>query len=90
MKKLWEKIKKWAKETAAPWILKSWLQIVNVLIVFVAYGTLDNLGSANANLVGLWGFILAAYWVFWKLFGAEKVVMPQLKKLWHRIFGKKD
>ena len=47
MKKLWEKIKawlvaiwakvkKWAKETALPWLKVAWIQIVNVLVVFFA------------------------------------------------------
>ena len=90
MKKLWEKIKKWAKETAAPWLLKSWVQIINVLIILYAYGKLDELeASCSANLLGLWGFILIGYWLFWKLLGADKVVMPMLKKLWKKIFSKK-
>ena len=90
MKKLWEMIKKWAKETAGPWILKSWLQVVNVFIVFAAYGALDSAGIGGAGIIGLWAFILSGYWLFWKLLGADKVIMPQLKKLWHKIFGKKD
>jgi len=89
IKNLWEKILKWGKTTALPWLLKSWLQIVNVLIVLFAYGKLDDLGSPAAGLVGFWGFILLAYWIFWKFFGADKVVMPMLKKLWKKIFGKK-
>jgi hypothetical protein len=74
-KKLWEKIKKWAKETALPWLKKAWLQIVNVIIVLFAYGQLDNAGlSGAATLVGFWGFILLGYWIFWKLFGLDKVI----------------
>ena len=37
VKKLWEKIKKWLKETAGPAILKCWLQAVNVLIVLLVW-----------------------------------------------------
>jgi len=74
-KKLWEKVKKWAKETALPWLKKAWLQIVNVIIVLFAYGQLDNAGLAvAAGIVGFWGFILLAYWIFWKFFGTEKAV----------------
>ena len=74
-KKLWEKVKKWAKETALPWLKKAWLQIVNVIIVLFAYGQLDNAGLAvAAGIVGFWGFILLAYWIFWKFFGMEKAV----------------
>jgi hypothetical protein len=86
---MWEKIKKWSAETAGPWILRSWLQIVNILIVFVAYGKLDNLEAKGTALLGIWGFVLVGYWLFWKFFGADKVVMPLLRKLWKRIFGKK-
>ena len=46
-KKLWEKIKKWAKETALPWFKTAWVQIVNVLIVLFAYGKFDNAGMAG-------------------------------------------
>lgn len=75
MKNIWEKIKKWGSETALPWLKKAWLQIVNVLIVLYAYGQLDDVGHAvAATIVGLWGFILLGYWIFWKLFGADKVV----------------
>ena len=90
MKNLWEKIKKWWKKTAGPWILRSWLQIINVIIILSAYKTLDDLGSKKSVLVGFWGFILLAYWIFWKLFGGDKVVMPMLIKLWHKIFGIKN
>jgi len=81
LKALWEKIKKWAKETALPWLKKSWLQIVNVVIVLFAYGQLDNAGVAvAAGIVGLWGFILLGYWIFWKFLGADKVVKAFIKQ----------
>ena len=74
-KKLWDKVKKWAKETALPWLKKAWLQIVNVIIVLFAYGQLDDAGLAvAATIVGLWGFVLLGYWIFWKFFGADKAV----------------
>jgi len=80
LKALWEKIKKWAKETALPWLKKAWIQIVNVIIVLFAYGQLDNAGLAGAAaLVGLWGFILLGYWIFWKLFGFDKVWASLMK-----------
>lgn len=75
MKNIWEKIKKWAKQTALPWLKKAWLQIVNVIIVLYAYGQLDNAGLGVATaIVGFWGFILLGYWIFWKFFGADKAV----------------
>ena len=95
IKKIWALFLKWGKETALPWLLKSWLQIVNVLIVLYAYGKLDDAAifdhfpSGPAALVGFWAFILLAYWIFWKFFGVDKIIMPLLKKLWKKIFGKK-
>lgn len=89
IKRVWALFLKWGKETALPWLLKSWLQIVNVLIVLFAYGKLDDLGSPAAGLVGLWGFILLAYWIFWKFFGVDKMIMPMLKAWWKKKFGKK-
>ena len=73
MEKLWEKIKKWWNDTALIWIKKSWMQVVNIIIVFVAYNNTDSLPGTQA-IVGLWLFILIGYYVFWKLFGADKVV----------------
>lgn len=74
MKKIIEKIEAWLKATALPWLKKSWLQIVNVFMVLFAYSKLDDLQSSSATLVGLWGFVLLAYWIFWKFLGADKVV----------------
>lgn len=80
LKKLWELIKKWAVETALPWLKTAWLQIVNVFIVLFAYGKLDDCGSSATWLVGLWGFILLGYWIFWKFFGADKVIKAFIKQ----------
>lgn len=81
MKKLWEMIKKWAKETALPWLKTAWLQIVNVLVVLYAYGKLDDAGVAGAaTLVGLWGFVLLGYWIFWKFFGLDKAIKAFIKQ----------
>lgn len=81
MKNLWEKIKKWAKETALPWLKTAWLQIVNVFVVLFAYGKLDDAGLAGAStLVGLWGFVLLGYWIFWKFFGSDKVIKAFIKQ----------
>lgn len=76
MKKLWEKIKAWAKLTAWPWIKKSWMQIINIIVVLIAYSTLDNFvdqAPVAVTITGFWLFILLGYYIFWKLFGAEKM-----------------
>ena len=65
LKTIWEKIKKWAKETALPWVKKGAIQIINVIVVFFLYGQLDNmlnnewihLGFVTA-IAGLWAFVL--------------------------------
>ena len=87
LKNIWEKIKKWAKETALPWLLQGWLQIVNVFIIFFAYGKFDDLlqgkevdlGFATL-IVGFWAFLLTAYWIFWKFLGVDKIIFPLRKK----------
>lgn len=89
-KKIWEKIKKWAKETALPWIKKGAIQIINVIVVLFLYGQLDNMLQGEeiklglvTTIAGLWGFVLLGYWIFWKLFGFDKVwasLMKQRKK----------
>jgi len=77
-KKVWGKVKAWFLATAWPWIKKGWLQVVNVLIVLFAYGKLDDAGAEGpAALVGLWAFILLAYWIFWKFFGVGKLIFKK-------------
>jgi len=71
-KKLWEKIKAWVVKTALPWLKISWMQIINIIIVSITYGSADSLPVLQA-IVGLWLFILLGYYIFWKLFGLEKV-----------------
>jgi hypothetical protein len=70
-KKLWEKIKAWWKKTGLPWLKKSWMQIVNIIVIGIAYGNTDTLPGLQ-TVIGLWLFILLAYYIFWKFFGAEK------------------
>jgi hypothetical protein len=74
VKALWEKVKKWFKETALDWIKKGWLHALNVVVILFAYGKLDDCGSKAAGWVGFYGFLLLGYWIFWKFLGADKVV----------------
>lgn len=81
LKQIWEKIKKWFLETAVPWLKKGAIQIINVLVVLYLYGQFDNLlGGQEIHLgfvttvAGLWAFVLAGYWLFWKLLGGDKIV----------------
>ena len=68
--KLWEKIKAWWSNTAAPWLKKSWMQIVNIIVIAIGYGATDSLPGLQ-TVLGLWLFLLLGYYIFWKLFGAE-------------------
>ena len=79
------KIKKWLKETAGPWLKKAWLQIVNVIVVLGAYGALDTAEVTAAWWVGLWGFILLGYWIFWEFLGAKKIFQPIIKATWEKF-----
>jgi hypothetical protein len=71
--KIWEKIKAWVIKTAVPWLKKSWVQIVNILVVAFAYAHTDSLPGTQF-IVGAWLFLLLGYYIFWKLFGLEKVI----------------
>ena len=79
MKNIWIKIKKWALTRAVPWLKKSWMQIVNVIVLFTSYGCLNE-ETLCGTLVGLWIFVLLGYYIFWKLFGMESVVKDFIKR----------
>jgi hypothetical protein len=54
--------------------LKKWgLQIINLLVFFVAYSAIDE-NSFRGLLVGLWIFLLLGYYIFWKIAGAESLL----------------
>jgi hypothetical protein len=80
MKKLLEEIRLFLVKAVTVYkkvvaFLKKWgLQLINLLVVIVAYDCFDTSRSALADLlVGLWLFALLAYYIFWKLLGAEKL-----------------
>lgn len=81
-RKLWAKIKKWAVITALPWLKKSWMQIVNIIVMFVAYGTLERIETVPGaeTITGLWLFLLLVYYIFWKLFGFDKVIKSVIEE----------
>ena len=74
MKDLWNKVKKFVKEKALPWLSKSWMQIINLMIVLFAYGKMDTHETPGAWLVGFWAFVLLAYYIFWKLFKVGEMI----------------
>ena len=85
LKTLWDKIKKWAKETALPWFKKAWVQIINVLVMFFLYGQFDNIVEgepAHAKLAlivsVIWIFVLIGYWAL-KLLGIDKISLKRKK-----------
>ena len=80
MKNLWEKIKAWWNLTAIPWLKKSWMQIVNIIVMFIAYGNTDSLPGVQ-TVLGIWLFLLLGYYIFWKLLGAEKIFIKKDKPL---------
>ena len=49
---------------------KWWTHVVNFVVLFLAYATIDE-GSWSGLIIGLWVFVLLAYYLFWKIFGAE-------------------
>jgi hypothetical protein len=74
LKSPWTKLKNWFKETALPWIKKGWMQFVNILVLIIAYAGISEVTQPGlSTVVGLWLFVLAAYYIFWKLFGFDKI-----------------
>lgn len=70
----WAKFKKWFLETAIPWVKAGWMQAINILVLFIAYKGFDEASQPGYSAVlGLWLFILLGYYIFWKLFGFDKV-----------------
>jgi len=54
--------------------IKKWgLQIVNLFFLVVAYVAIP-VNTWASVFVGLWLFALIAYYLFWKLFGAENLI----------------
>jgi hypothetical protein len=70
MKKLLEKIKTWWNLTAKPWLTKNWLQLINIVILFIAENNTETLPLLQAVL-GLWLFVIIVYYVFWGFFGVK-------------------
>jgi hypothetical protein len=69
-----DKFVNWVVKTAVPWLKKSWMQIVNMIVLFIAYKGFDEvLQPGYSTIIGLWVFLLLAYYIFWKLFGFDKV-----------------
>jgi hypothetical protein len=71
-----KKIKAWWNTTAIPWLKSSWMQIVNLIVLFIVYGNTDKLPGVQ-TIAGLWIFVLLAYYIFWKFFGAEKIFIKK-------------
>lgn len=67
-----EKIKLWLKGKLIPWLKLNWIALLNIIVLFYVYGKVDEAVYPGVNLfVGLWIFILAAYYG-WKLFNKQK------------------
>jgi hypothetical protein len=80
MRNIWKKIKKWGVNTALPWLKKSWMRIIDLILFFIVYGTLDNAGFVGLSaLIGFWIFILLGYYIFWQFFGAGKMIKKHKK-----------
>lgn len=72
MKKILEQIKLFIVNKIKPFFLKYWMQLVNMIMLFVAYANLNDDSGASA-FVGFWIFILLAYYIFWEWLGAKNI-----------------
>jgi hypothetical protein len=74
----WQKFKNWIKLTVLPWFKTNWMQIVNLVVLFIAYSGFNEVTQPWFSFaVGIWIFVLLAYYIFWKLFGFDKVIKKQ-------------
>jgi len=77
----WTKLKNWFLKTALPWIVKGWMYVVNILVLIIAYKGFDEVTQPGySTVIGLWLFVLAGYYIFWKLFGFDKVWKKRREK----------
>ena len=67
--------KDWFNKTGKPFLKTNWMQIVNLLVLFIVYDTVSGaeIYPWVEVITGFWIFILLVYYIFWKLFGAEKM-----------------
>jgi len=69
--KIINKIKDFLKLKILPWLTKNWLEIINLIVLFIIYSIIyEKPGMAWAEVIGgLWIFVLLVYYIFFKLFG---------------------
>jgi len=68
IKETFSKIEKWILSLLS-WIKKWIAQIINLLVIIVAYMSIDeHIHPWSALIVGLWLFVLLSYYIFWKIF----------------------
>ena len=52
--------------------LKNWgLQVINLFVVIVGFASARS--EFAISVIGLWLFLLLAYYIFWKLLGASEL-----------------
>lgn len=79
-KKPWNKLKNWVLNTLLPSLYKNLGLLLTIFVMFVAYNKLYETGSFAEVATGLWLFVCAGYFIFWKFFGAEKAFEKKRKK----------
>lgn len=74
--KVWTMIKTWATKRALPWLKTNWMQIINIIVLLIAYSKVYDIQVLPGieALLGVWLFVLFAYYIFWKFFGLEKIL----------------
>ena len=75
MKNLLNSIKAFLINKAWPWIKTNCIQIINFLVIFITYSMVyGKTGLSVVELIlGVWLFVLLAYYIFWKLLKVEKM-----------------
>jgi len=69
--KIINKTKDFLKLKILPWLTKNWLEIINLIVLFIMYSIIyEKPNMVWAEVIGgLWIFVLLVYYIFFKLFG---------------------
>lgn len=88
IKSPWQKFKSWINLTVFPWLKKNWMQIVNIIVLIIAYSGFNEVTQPWFSFaVGAWLFVLLVYYIFWKLFGLDKILKKEEERVVIKIYG---
>ena len=73
LKRILNLIKSWLKKTALPFIKTKWIQVGNLMIIFIAFIALNKNQIFEAIFIGVWLIVLVGYYIIWRFLGVSKL-----------------